>query len=147
MSAFPGRVLAIDWGEARIGVAQSDPTRRLATPHSTLFEKDKRRQIERVVALVVELEATLVLVGLPLHMDGKETTTTRPATKFAEKLAGLVAVPVELVDERLSSAVAEARLAEAGKKAGRKDKGRIDSEAAAVLLQEWLDAAERREAP
>lgn len=134
-----GRVLAIDWGEARIGLALSDATRTLATPHSTLHEKDKGQQVKRVVALVAELEVTAIIVGLPLHMDGSATSTTRPAMKYAEKLAGLVAVPVSLVDERMSSITAEQRLTEAGRKPTRADKGRIDSAAAAVLLQEWLD--------
>lgn len=137
---MPGRVMAIDWGEARIGVAVSDPTRTLATPHTTLYEKDKRAQVMRVVALAGELEVTQILVGLPLHMDDSATSTTRPAMKYAEKLATLVQVPVSLVDERLTSLTAEARLAEAGRRAGRADKGRIDSAAAAVLLQGWLDA-------
>lgn len=133
------RVMAVDWGEARIGVALSDPTRVLATPLTTLHEKDKRKQIERVAALVAEHEVARVLVGLPLHMDGKETTTTVPATRFAEKLARTVEVPVELVDERLSSALAESRLSEAKRKPRRHDKGRLDAAAAAVVLQQWLD--------
>jgi putative Holliday junction resolvase len=137
---LPGRVMAIDWGEARIGLALSDETRTLATPHATLHEKDKGRQVARVVALIAELEVSEVIVGLPLHMDGTDTTSTRPATKYAEKLAGLVKVPVSLVDERLTSIAAEERLAEAGRRPGRADKGRLDSAAAAVLLQGWLDA-------
>lgn len=141
--AHAGRVMAVDWGEARIGVALSDPTRTLATPHVTIEDKDKRRQIERVAALVEATEATLVLVGLPLHVDGRETTTTKPATKFAEKLARYVTVPVVMVDERWTSLEAEARLSEAGRRPGRADKGRVDSAAAAVLLQAWLDAEVR----
>jgi len=138
-----GRVLAVDWGEARIGLAVSDPTRTLATPYATLAEKDKGLQVKRVAALAGELEVTEVIVGLPLHMDGRETTSTRPAMKYAEKLARFVAVPVTLVDERLTSFEAEALLEAAGRKAGRADKGRIDSAAAAVLLQRWLDARAR----
>lgn len=144
---LPGRVLAIDWGEARIGLAVSDPTRTLATPHATLADKDMGRQVSRVVALVGELEITQVLVGLPLHMDGSATRTTVPAMKYAEKLARLVSVPVTLVDERLTSIEAEARLTEAGRRPGRADKGRIDSAAAAVLLQRWLDAHGSPEGP
>jgi len=142
-SRQPGRVLAVDWGAARIGIAVSDPTRTLATPYVTLEEKDRRRQIERVVALVAELDARLVLVGQPLHMDGRVTSSTLPATKYAEKLASLVRVPVTLVDERLSSVSAEALLTEAGRRPGRADKARLDSAAAAGFLQEWLDAQPR----
>jgi len=137
---LPGRVLAVDWGEARIGLAVSDPTRTLASPYATLAEKDKGLQIKRVVALVVQLEIREVIVGMPLQMDGGATVTTRPAMKYAEKLASLVGVPVTLVDERLTSVTALARLGEAGWKSTREDKGRIDSAAAAVMLQDWLDA-------
>ena len=145
--AMPGRVLAVDWGEARIGLALSDPTRTLATPYMTLAEKDKGLQIKRVVALVDLLEIAEIIVGMPLHMDGAATTTTRPAMKYAEKLAGLVSVPVTLVDERMTSITAEARLSEAGWKSSRADKSRIDSAAAAVMLQNWLDtrASQRSE--
>ena len=138
---LPGRVLAIDWGEARIGLAISDPTRTLATPRAALEEKDKGRQISRVVALIAELEVTGVVVGMPLHMDGSATRSTVPAMKYAEKLARLAGVPVTLVDERLTSIEAEERLTEAGRRPGRADKGRIDSAAAAIMLQRWLDAS------
>jgi putative Holliday junction resolvase len=137
---MPGRILAVDWGAARIGLAVSDPTQTLATPLATLHEKDKGAQIQRVSALVHELEATRVIVGLPLHLDGGESPSARSATKFAEKLARFVDVPVELVDERFTSVVAEERLIEAQRNIrSRASKGLIDSAAAAVLLQEWLD--------
>lgn len=137
---MPGRVLAVDWGEARIGLAVSDPTRTLATPYTTLAEKDKGLQIKRVLALVTQLDISEIIVGMPLAMDGGATSTTRPAMKYAEKLASLVNVPVTLVDERLTSSMAEDRLSEAGWKPTQADKGRIDSAAAAVMLQAWLDS-------
>lgn len=137
-----GRVVAIDWGEARIGVAVSDPTRTLATPHVTLHEKDKGQQIKRTQALVAELEATLVLVGLPLHMDGNESPSSKSARKFAEKLAGLIQpIPVELVDERLSSVEASERLAARPTK--KSERGDVDRAAAAVMLQRYLDEPPR----
>ena len=138
MSALPGRTLAIDWGLARIGLAVSDATRTLATPLPALHEKDKRAQIERVVALVAAEEITLVVVGLPLHLDGRESDSSRAARKYAEKLATRIDIPIELVDERFTSVQAHERLAEIGG-VGRKDKGRIDSASAAILLQAWLD--------
>lgn len=151
---LPGRVLAIDWGLARIGLALSDATRTLASPWPALHEKDKRAQIEHVVALIRDEEVAHVLVGLPLHLDGRESESTRSARRYAEKLAGLVQVPVELVDERYTSVEAEDRLREVGswrpggpgrrghgsKRGPDRDKGRVDSAAAAVLLQGWLDA-------
>jgi len=140
---MPGRVRAVDWGEARIGLAVSDPTRTLATPYATLAEKDKGLQIKLVVALIAQLEIAEIIVGMPLALDGNATSTTRPAMKYAEKLARLVSVPVTLVDERLTSVTAEERLSEAGWRSTREDKGRIDSAAAAVMLQTWLDARSR----
>lgn len=143
-----GRVLAIDWGLARIGLAVSDATRTLATPLPALHEKDKRAQIERVVALVASEEITRILVGLPLHLDGAESPSSQAARKYAEKLATRVGVPVELHDERFTSVEAESRLDESAELGGRgrrdsrerrADKGRIDSASAAVLLQAVLD--------
>ena len=134
-----GRVLAVDWGEARLGIALSDPTRTLATPLVTLHEKDKGQQTRRVHALVLEHEATLVLVGLLLHMDGRESPSSVIARKFAAKLElVLQPIPVVLVDERLSSVEATDRLAARGKKT---ERGDVDRAAAAVLLQGWLDDA------
>jgi len=141
-AASAGRVVAIDGGEARLGVAVSDPTRTLATPHTTLHDKDKGRQIQRVAALVRELEATLVLVGLPLHLDGNESPSSTIARKFAAKLATvLVPIPVELVDERLTSVEAQELLDARPKRKTARDE--LDRAAAAVLLQGWLDGQGR----
>jgi len=136
-----GRVVAIDWGEARIGVAVSDATRTLATPHTTLHEKDKGLQIRRVAALLSELEATVVLVGIPYHLDGNASASTITAEKFAAKLATVVGIPIIRVDERLSSVAAEERLEQRGRTKARPktDKGLVDRAAAAILLQAWLD--------
>lgn len=149
MSAMPGRILAIDWGLARIGLAVSDATRTLATPIPALHEKDKRAQIERVVALVATEEITRIIVGLPLHLDGAESPSSQAARKYAEKLATRVGVPVELHDERFTSVEAESRLDESDDLGGRRsrhkkgDKGRIDSASAAILLQSVLDREAR----
>ena len=143
------RVMGIDFGEARIGVALSDPTRTLATPLTTLHEKDKGQQIKRTAALMAEHEVTLVVVGIPYRLDGSVGDMAEMAEKFAAKLEQVTGVPVERTDERFSSIAAEGalRMADGGKrKKGKQDKGRIDQAAAAVLLQEWLDAARRREA-
>lgn len=149
MSHLPGRVLAIDWGLARIGLAVSDATRTLATPLAALHEKDKRAQIERVVDLVAREEITLIVVGLPLHLDGNESDSSKAARKYAEKLGTRVDLPIELFDERFTSVEAESRLQEIGEFGGaknrqaRKDKGRIDSVSAAILLQAWLEHRRR----
>ena len=140
------RVIAFDWGAARIGVAVSDPTRTLATPHAVLAEKDKGQQIKKCVALVRDLEATLILVGAPVHLDGHQSTSSAVAEKFAAALERALAaaglnVVVTRVDERWSSVEAEARLREGGhRKLGHRGMA-IDAAAAAVTLQAWLDQA------
>lgn len=140
-----GRVLAVDWGEARIGIAVSDPTRTLATPHTTLHEKDKAQQVMRVVTIARELEVVLVLVGIPRHLDGQSSATTVSAQKYAAKLATFVApTPVVHVDERLSSVEAEEKLMATSRRPRQMQKGLVDRAAAAVLLQAWLDGPDNR---
>ncbi len=151
--------MAFDWGAARIGVAASDPSRTLASPRPAIAEKDKGAQIRRAVATALELDAVLVLVGLPLHLDGTPGPSARSATLFAEKLGAALAAPREdgqkgmestvpavlLVDERFTSATAERHLMETrGPGRLRKD-GTLDSASAAVLLQAWLDGAQAAE--
>jgi putative Holliday junction resolvase len=142
-----GRILAFDWGAARIGVALSDPTRTLATPRPAIVEKDKARQIQRACATVIDSEAVAVLVGLPLHLDGASGPSVRSATMFAEKLRAALATAcpdaapaVHLVDERFTSQTAAELLAQGRQHRAplRKD-GTLDSAAAAVLLQACLD--------
>jgi len=154
-----GRALALDWGAARIGVAASDPTRSLASPQPAIAEKDKAAQIAKAAALVQALGATVVLIGLPLHLDGSPGSSARSATMFAEKLQGALdaagggAVEVILVDERFSTHSASERLAESrgagrgarGRAAPRAKDGSLDSAAAAILLQAWLDGRGPRE--
>ena len=127
------RVIALDHGEARCGVALSDPTGELATPLGAVERPDTRRGLAALAALVREREAERVIVGLPLTLKGQEGDQARAARTFAERLAELVEVPVELHDERLTT-----RMAERG--GGESD---ADSRAAAHLLESWL-AGQRR---
>ena len=122
------RVLALDPGEARCGCAVSDPTGTLATPLSAIERPSTRRGLARVAALAEELGAERVVVGLPLTLAGDEGAQAARAREFAERLGALVAVPVELHDERLTTRMAEAS-------GGRAD---ADSRAAAHLLESWL---------
>jgi putative Holliday junction resolvase len=139
MVAIAMRVIAIDWGEARLGIAVSDPTGTLATPHAVLHEKDKRQQIERVVAVARELGAERILVGIPLRADGAPSGTARWAEKYAQKLEAVSGLPVERVDERFSSVEAADKLREA--RPGRRGPApELDAAAAAIVLQAWLDA-------
>jgi putative pre-16S rRNA nuclease len=122
------RVLALDYGSARCGCALSDPTGTLATPIEAIARPATRKGFARVVELVRDREAQRVVVGLPLGLSGADTEQTREARSWADRLAGAVAVPVELYDERFTTAIA-------ARSPGRTSE---DSRAAAILLEDWL---------
>jgi putative holliday junction resolvase len=133
-----GRVVALDPGTARIGVAVSDSDRRLAFPRSPLEAGDG--EVARCAGLVRDEGACLVVVGLPLRLDGSLGPAAESATALATALrADLAADGVEVVlhDERLTTVTAATRLREAGRGA-RTSKGRVDGAAAVVLLESWL---------
>ncbi len=134
-----GRVLGLDLGDARIGVAISDPERRLAVPHGTIRVGQPPGELKAVAGLVRELEATAVVVGHPRSMSGASGSRAQQAEAFAEALRAVVHVPVELQDERLSSVEAERSLRAAGLD-GRRRRGVVDEAAATVILNAWLDA-------
>lgn len=123
------RVLALDYGAARCGVAVSDPTGTLATPLEPVLRPGTKKGFGRVVALVAELQAEHVVVGLPLSLSGRDSAQTIETRAFAARLAAAVTVPVELYDERFTTSLA----AQAGGSTS------LDSRAAAVLLDEWLN--------
>jgi putative Holliday junction resolvase len=123
------RVVALDYGSARCGVAVSDPSGTLATPLEPVLRPGSRAGVRRIAALVMSLGAERVVVGLPLSLGGGDSAQTRETRAFAERLRGAVAVPVELYDERFTTTLAE----RAGGSAA------LDSRAAAVLLEEWLN--------
>lgn len=133
----PGVVLAVDVGTVRVGVAASDPHRVLASPVETVVAPGHAR----VVELVAEREAVLVVVGLPTSLSGKASSASADmAREWARQLVELVApVPVELVDERLTTVMASAALRASGRSA-RKQRAQIDQAAAVALLQTVLDS-------
>ena len=128
------RILALDVGERRIGVAVSDPTGTLATPHSVIRRRSKAEDFAAVARLAAELGAERVVVGLPLSLDGSVGPQARRVTRYAQALARTLSVPVELYDERYSTLTADELLAEGG----RKRRTPIDAAAAAVILQDYL---------
>jgi putative Holliday junction resolvase len=125
------RVLALDYGSARTGVAVSDPTGVLATPLDVVTKANTRKGIERLATIVRETGAERVVVGLPLSLSGRDSAQTQEARAFADRLAARlgVDVPVELYDERFTTRLAQ--------RSGTSDTAE-DSRAAAVLLEEWL---------
>ena len=137
--AEPGRVLGLDLGDARIGVAISDDRRRLAVPLGTV-RTGAPADVKAIVDLVHGHGVTLVVIGHPLHLSGDAGERAHHAERFAEALDAFLDIPVVLQDERLSSVEADRALREAGA-SGRERRRTVDRSAATVILQAWLDAA------
>lgn len=122
-------MLALDYGSARCGCAVSDPTGTLATPIEVVAQPRSKPGLSRLTELVAQLGAERVVVGLPVALSGSDTDQTREARAFADALRARVAVPVELYDERFTTAIAARSGGDATSE---------DSRAAAVLLEDWL---------
>ncbi|NUP12165.1 MAG: Holliday junction resolvase RuvX [Polyangiaceae bacterium] len=139
-----GRVLAVDFGRVRVGLALCDELRVVARPFKILDGTDKLRVSLEIAKICKDEEVSHVIVGLPLHMSGEMSASARKATELAKRIADASGLEVELVDERLTSVEAERIRQEVSggraKKPGPKGKpAPIDDLAAAVLLQAWLD--------
>ena len=134
------RALGIDLGAARIGVAVSDSERRMATPIETVARQGRDRSADhrRIAQLVEEWEAAVVVVGLPLSLDGGTGPAAQGVLDEVDQLRAVLPVPVETVDERFTTVSADRALREQGVK-GKARTAVIDQAAAAVLLQSWLD--------
>lgn len=134
------RVLGIDLGTKRIGVAISDPDQRVATPIEVVTRSGDRARDHRAIAtLVQEWEAERVVVGLPLSLDGSTGPAAQAALAEVDELAGVVGVPVDSTDERMTSVTANRALDELNVRGPARRKV-VDKVAAAVILQSWLDA-------
>jgi putative Holliday junction resolvase len=135
------RIMGIDFGERRVGVAVSDPTETLASPLPTLKRRaGKRPPLTALEALVEEQEVGALVVGLPLTLDGSESAWTRTVRAFGEALARRTGLPLHFVDERFTSVRAERAVRGIGLPKGkREEKDRIDAAAAVLILQSWLD--------
>jgi putative Holliday junction resolvase len=133
------RLLALDIGEKRIGVAVSDPSGTVATPLTVIDAARTLATGADLVRLVEEYDAGAVIVGLPLSMDGSEGPQAERVRRAASRLAGFLRVPVHFADERLSSVQAGRALGEGGF-TSRKARGSVDKVAASIFLQSYLDA-------
>jgi putative Holliday junction resolvase len=135
------RILAIDLGEKRVGIAISDPTRTIARPLTTLPRRaGKRVPVQRILELCAEHEVSELVVGLPLALSGEDTDWTREVRAFAARLAARAGRPVHLIDERFSSVVAERAVRSIGLgRSAREERDRVDAGAAAVFLQAFLE--------
>ena len=138
--SVPGiRALGVDLGSKRIGIAVSDLSGTIGTALTTVHRSKSRRHDHAAIAkLVRDEEAAIVVVGLPLSLDGGTGPAAKAATIEAKQLATVVGVPVEMYDERFTTVTAERPMLEAGLNAQARRKV-VDKVAAAVMLQGWLD--------
>jgi putative Holliday junction resolvase len=135
-----GRVLGVDVGTVRVGLALSDPSGTLASPLDTLRRAKDGSDLDRLIELLGEHEVTEVVVGDPKHLSGASGASAQDASAYAQALADRVPdVPVHLIDERLSTVTAANSLRASGLDS-RKQRGVIDQAAAVVILQQYLDA-------
>ena len=134
-----GRVMALDYGDRRIGVALSDPLGVTAQPLLTLERRSRADDFDRLARLAREHEVLRVVVGLPLGMDGARGERVRLTELFMDRVRKATGLPVEPWDERLTTAQAERALIESDL-SRRRRRGVIDQAAAVILLQSWLDA-------
>ena len=146
--SFQGPVLGLDLGSRRIGLAVSDPEGGFAFPAGSLISRGIERDLQALRVLVEEREIVRIVVGLPLHMDGRAGPEAEAARAFARRLAEVTGMPVEMLDERWTTVEAERHLREArsgtGRHRGRRSQD-VDSAAATILLRAYLERESQRE--
>jgi len=136
----PGRVVGLDLGSKRIGVAVCDDSRILATPYGTIKRVgDQVVEHAEIANVVDEISAVLIVIGLPIDMRGDEAIAAKSVLKEAKKMGTRIGVPVETHDERLTTVTANDFLSELGVR-GRDRKDKVDQLAASVILQSWIDS-------
>jgi len=132
-----GRLLAIDYGARRIGLALSDPLKMIASPYRTIIKKNNTNLIEEIERIIAEEDVELTIIGLPLGMAGQITEQTKKVEEFVDKLTdrGII---IKYEDERWSSVAAKRSMKEQNIKSGY-NKDLVDQTAAAIFLQQYLD--------
>ena len=142
--SFSGPVMALDYGTKRIGMAISDAEGTFAFPAGHIACRSRKRDLEALQAVVDERGVQRIVVGLPIHLDGRKGETTRAAEAFANEVAVSTQLPVEMLDERWTSRQAERAFAETRPARSRKrERGDVDAAAATLLLQNYLERAVR----
>jgi putative Holliday junction resolvase len=134
-----GTVLAFDFGEKRIGVATGETMLKVAHPLTTINAEENEVKFTQIANIIQEWRPALLVVGLPMHMDGEAHLLTQLSKKFAQRLEGRFNLPVMMMDERLSSVEASQNLSQAGVK-GIKQKAMLDAVAAQSILQSYFDS-------
>jgi len=130
-----GRVLAIDYGEVRVGIALSDPLRILATPFVVL--KNDGNLLENIKKIITEKQVSQIVLGLPINLKGKDSKKTEEIRKFYRKLKDYISLPIELVDERFTTYEANAELKKMGYSV-KESRKVIDKIAASLILKSYL---------
>ena len=145
---FPddGRLMGIDFGTKRIGVAISTPEQNIASPLENYDRRNKKLDGEFLAKIAEEYRVMGIVVGLPVHMSGDESQKSRQARSFGDWLGRRLKLPVRYWDERYTSAIAEMYLHEA-ELTGKKRKARLDMVAAQIMLQSYLDSDDRSSTP
>lgn len=135
--------MAIDPGSKRVGLALSDETGTIASPYRTVAAEPRASLVERLLATAREAGAERLLVGLPRNLDGSSGPEARAARALAEQLRQDGGLPVDMIDERLSSVAAERHLVAGGMRRSRRREV-VDQVAATLLLQSWLESRRAR---
>ena len=135
----PGRIAGIDFGTVRLGIALSDPWRKLASPIASYTRGNLTQDEKYLKALALQESVALFVVGLPVHLDGRESQKSQEARQFGGWLGGVTGVPVEFFDERFTTSQAQAALAEAHFTSKRRRK-RVDMVAAQMILAAYLES-------
>jgi putative Holliday junction resolvase len=136
-----GTLIGFDFGERRIGVAVGETSTRIANPLGAIDERANEERFRAIGRIVDEWKPVGFVVGLPRHSDNSEHAIAKLAEKFARRLESRYHLPVEFIDETLTSAIAESELREIRTRASRKSD--VDALAAAMILQSYLDALVR----
>lgn len=137
-----GRVAGIDFGTVRVGIALSDAGRTIASPYENYTRRGPKQDAQRFRRLVDEEEVTLFVVGLPVHLDGRESRKSIEAREFGRWLREATGIPVEWFDERFTSSQAEGLLLDAQMTSKRRKK-RLDMLAAQIMLGAYLESSEK----
>ena len=137
-----GRIMAIDYGSKRIGIAFSDPLRMFAKAHSVIANADLNILVPRLKQLAKQQDARLIVLGMPYAIDGSDTPKTLETKAFMKNLQELLDIPVISFDERYSSTEAEAELKKIGK-SWQEARKMVDAMAAAMILKSYLESENR----
>lgn len=130
--------LGLDVGKKRMGVAGCDGTGLIATGLTTIYRTCLTEDLRQLQEIIKERDVEILVVGLPYNLDGTIGFQAKKVQKFADKISRILQLPIEYVDERLTSVEASTQL-KAQKRFSTRDKGAIDCRAAAIILQQWLD--------